>query len=260
MFGPETAHSPNAEDMNTLYWVALAVVAVLGLAINGALIAAIARGRGSEEPRRLRSTRRPQVLAATGLGTLATALFVAGVIFTESSADVEASGPGGLGASSQLLAQSNLSLPPGDEEVLQVTASGQQWLWRYEYPAGGAPEDEASFADTFTYHELVVPVDTTVVVTVESTDVFHEWWVPGLTAKVEVGPASPGQTWFKADEEGTYEGASYEFSGAAFASMATTVRVVSPTEYEAFIAERAEQINEAQGAVQDGPPGGGGGE
>ena len=52
---------------------------------------------------------------------------------------------------------------------LQIQASGQQWLWRYEYPDG----------ETFSYYELVVPVDTAVIVNLASTDVVHRWFVPG---------------------------------------------------------------------------------
>lgn len=249
--------------MNTLYWIALAAIAVLGIAINGALIATLVRGRGRTEARRLRSKRRPQLLMATGLGVLAAALFVAGVIFTESSSEVEASGPEGLKASSQITAQRDLSLPAEGADPLRVTATGQQWLWRYEYPAPGSGSDPAggqSFADTFSYYELVVPVDTAVVVEVESTDVTHSWWIPGLTAKVNVVPGEPGETWFKADEEGVYEGASYQFSGAAFAAMRTQVRVVSATEYQAWLAQQAADIAEAQDAVQtQGEPAGGSG-
>ena len=58
-----------------------------------------------------------------------------------------------------------------------VEASGQQWIWRYEYPDG-----------TFSYYELVVPVDTAVVVKLVSTDVVHRWWVPGPRRQVRRRP------------------------------------------------------------------------
>jgi cytochrome c oxidase subunit II len=244
--------------MNALYWVLLVIGLLLIVAINGALIALAMRFRASRgaEPRRLRSRRPVQLLIAGGLGALALVVFVLGVIFTERAQDVEASGPDGLQASSRVTAQRDIKLPSGgDQEPLTIQASGQQWIWRYEYP-----DDQA-----FSYYELVVPVDTAVIVELDSTDVVHRWWVPGLGGKFDVVPNQDARTWFKADEEGVYYGASYQFSGAAYAAMRTKVRVVSPTEYEAWLEQQAADIQEAQALVQreldervdspDNPPG-----
>lgn len=241
MFGPESAHSPNAEDLNALYWVLLAVAVVLAVAINGALVALALRHRAARgrEPRRLRSRGRAQALIAAGFGALALVLFVLGVVYTERASDVEPSGPDGLQASSLLTAQRDLS-PPSEGEPLTITASGQQWLWRYEYPDG-----------TYSYYELVVPVDTTVQVELDSTDVVHRWWVPGLGGKFDVVPDQGSRTWFKADAEGVYYGAAYQFSGASYAAMRTEVRVVSPTEYRAWLTQQAADIQAAQTFVQE---------
>ena len=245
--------------MNALYWVLLVIGLLLIVAINGVLIALAVRFRTSRgaQPRRLRSRRPVQLFAAGGLAALALVIFVLGVIFTESAREVEASGPDGLQASSLQTAQRNLQLPSGsDQEPLTIQASGQQWIWRYEYPDG-----------TFSYYELVVPVDTAVVVELDSTDVVHRWSVPGLGGKFDVVPNQDAGTWFKADEEGTYYGASYQFSGAAYAAMRTRVRVVSATEYEAWLEQQAADIADAQELVQreldarvdspDNPPGDG---
>ena len=78
-----------------------------------------------------------------------------------------------------------------------IDAIAQQWLWRFEYPGGTrgiAP---------FSYGELVVPVDTSVVLKIDSTDVIHSWWVPALTGQVQAVPGTSPSTWFKADEVGT---------------------------------------------------------
>ena len=56
---------------------------------------------------------------------------------------------------------------PTETSPLQIDAIAQQWLWRFEYP-GGQPGQR-----TFTYGELVVPVDTTVILDITSTDVLH---------------------------------------------------------------------------------------
>jgi heme/copper-type cytochrome/quinol oxidase subunit 2 len=43
--GPETAHSPNADDINALYWVMVVVVGAILVAVNGALIGLVVRYR-----------------------------------------------------------------------------------------------------------------------------------------------------------------------------------------------------------------------
>ena len=241
--GPETAHSPNADDLNTLYWVLLVIAGILVVAINLALVAVVVRFRAARgrEPRRLKTRRPPQLAAGAAFAVLAAAVFVAGIVFTENASDVEASGSGGLEAATNTTAQRQISLPSGDEPTpLAIEATGQQWIWRYEYPDG-----------TFSYYELVVPVDTTVVVKLDSTDVVHRWWVPGLGGKFDAVPGEQNSTWFKADEEGVYDGQSYAFSGPAYAVMRTRVRVVSVPAYESWLEEQAAGIQEAQAFVQE---------
>jgi heme/copper-type cytochrome/quinol oxidase subunit 2 len=227
--------------MNALYWVMLVIVIALAVVVNGALIALAVRyrsGRG-REARRLQSGGRTQLVAGGALAALAAVVFVLGVIFTERAGEVEKSGAQGLQASALTTAQRNLEVPTGDDAPLEIKASGQQWLWRYEYPDG-----------TFSYYELVVPVDTAVQVQLSSVDVVHRWWVQGLSAKVDAVPGTGNQTWFKADEEGTYDGASYAFSGAGYSTMRTKVRVLSVPAYEAWLEEQAADIAEAQAIVQ----------
>jgi cytochrome c oxidase subunit II len=241
LLSPETGHSPNAEDLNTLYWVMVVIGGILLIAMNLALIGLIGRFRGArgKEPRRLVIRRPAQIGTAGALGVLATIAFALGVIVTENAKEVEPSGPDGLQAASLRTAQRALDVPSGDSAPLQVEACGQQWLWRYEYPDG-----------TYSYYELVVPVDTAVILNLCSTDVVHRWWVPGLGGKFDAVPGESNSTWFKADEEGEYDGQSYAFSGAGYAVMRTRVRVVDVPSYQAWLEEQAAGIQEAQSFVQ----------
>jgi cytochrome c oxidase subunit 2 len=238
---PESPHSPNADDIATIYWVMLAVAVAIVVGVNLALLGAVGRYRAARgrEPSRFRGADPIQLRVGAVLSLAALAIFLAGVVFTERARDVDPSGPDGLQASSLTRAQLDLALPEGDSEPLEISASGQQWLWRYEYPDG-----------TFSYYELVVPVDTPVVLNLESTDVVHRWWVPQLAGKFDAIPDRSNKVWFKADEEGTYEGRSTAFSGAAYASMRTAVRVVSVADYEAWLEQQAADIAAAQDAAQ----------
>jgi cytochrome c oxidase subunit II len=240
-FSPEPAHSPNADDTTTVYWVMFAVAGVVVVAVNVALIAAVVRfrARRGREPVRVRAGRRVQSRVGALLGVVAVAVFVFGIVSTTQVRDVEPSGPEGLEASSARTAQLDLSLPEGGAEPLRILASGQQWVWRFEYPDG-----------TFSFYELVVPVDTTVVLQLESTDVVHRWWIPELGGKFDAVPGRSNQTWFRADEEGTYDGQSAAFSGAGYSTMRARVRVVSVPEYQAWLDQHANDLQEAQQAVQ----------
>jgi cytochrome c oxidase subunit 2 len=241
-FSPEEGHSPNADDSISAYWVMFLLGAVLIVAVNAALIAAVVRfrARRGRQPARTRAVRRIQPRAGSALAVIAAAVFVIGVVMTSRVRDVEPSGPDGLEAAATRTAQLGVTAPEDGAEPLRVLVSGQQWLWRYEYPDG-----------TFNYYEMVVPVDTTVLVTLDSTDVVHRWSIPALGGKFDAVPGRDNHTWFRADEEGTYEGQASTFSGPGYATMRARVRVVSVPEYEAWLEQQADDIDEAQSAVQE---------
>ena len=238
---PESPNSPNAEDLRSAYDATLIVAIIIGVAINAALIAAVVRFRAGRDtvPLETRGTRRIQVRVGAVLGVIALAIFVFGLVVAVKARDLEASGPEGLQASQLRFAQLGLQPPEGEQGPLEIEVSGQQWLWRYEYPDG-----------TFSYYDLVVPVDTTVKLTIVSTDVTHRWWVPALGGKFDAVPGRANETWFKAEEEGEYVGQSAQFSGPAYPAMRARVTVVSPTEYEAWLDGQKRDIQAAQEAVQ----------
>ena len=238
---PESPASPNAEDSQLAYIVMVALTTIIGLAaIIGLIAAARGRGRRTEVEagevavRRTRGTNAVQRRIGIAIGALALVVFIFGIVVTESSRQVDPTGADGL-----TTAQKDLDLP-SDSQPLEINVSGQQWMWRYEYPDG-----------TFSYYDLVVPVDTEVILDVESTDVLHRWWVPALGGMFDAVPGQSNQAWFKADETGVYNGQSTAFSGPAYAQMRAQVTVLEPTEYEAWLEQQATDIKDAQAAIQD---------
>nr|MDQ2631231.1 hypothetical protein [Actinomycetota bacterium] len=123
-------------------------------------------------------------------------------------------------------------------EPLQIKATGQQWLWRYDYPNGA-----------FSYYKLVVPADTAGELELVSTDVVHTWNVSDLARKADAVPGKTNDVFFITDDTGTYEGSSATLSGQAYASMKTAVEVVSPEEYEEFVETQKEEIETAEERV-----------
>jgi cytochrome c oxidase subunit II len=219
-------HSPGTDQIDTLLWIGFVAATIVIVAINGALIYAARRYRGSRgsEPRQVRGGRRTQFRAAAGLTVFAAAILVAGLIYTGKARETPTTGPAGLASARS--------------EPLKIETTGQQWLWRYDYPN-----------EAFSYYKLVVPVDTTVELDLVSTDVIHTWDVPQLAGKRDAVPGKTNHVVFRADEEGVYRGQSATFSGQAYGAMRTEVDVVSPQRYEDFIKRQKAEIQVAQDRV-----------
>ncbi len=225
---PSDAHSPNAADMRTSYWVMLIVIVLLGAALIGGLVSAVIRNRdgGDEAPRRITAGRGLIGRVAGGLSVVALAIFIFGIVMTEKTLEADAE---------------------DEARTLQIGVVGQQWLWRFEYPAG----EREDISETFSYNELVVPVDTRVELSIDSTDVLHRWFIPELGPQVDAVPGEVTTTWFEADEVGTYRGQSTQFSGTSYPAMRATVEVVSKEDYDTYLTRLADDLRAAQEAVTE---------
>lgn len=217
------------------------VAAVLIIAINAGLIMMLLRNRASRanEPKPSRTKRGSTIFVGGLLSALAIALFVVAVVYT-GKAGVETTAASAADSESQLTGGDTEAKATRGEETLEILTSGQQWIWRYQYPDG-----------TFSYYELVLPVGQPVKVDLESTDVLHRWWIPGLSQKADAVPGRTHTLTFTPDQEGTFKGASYAFSGANYATMRTVVRVVSQDEFQRWLDDQGAEIADAQRWVQD---------
>jgi cytochrome c oxidase subunit 2 len=220
------AHSPGTDQIDTLLWIGTVAAAILIIALLGALLYVVRRYRGERgaEPRQLRSGRGLQFRVAGVLTGFAALLFILGVVFTDNAREKPTTGDAGLASLKG--------------EPLKIKATGQQWLWRYDYPNGA-----------FSYYRLVVPEDTAVELEVVSTDVVHTWNVEELARKADAVPGKTNMVLFSTDEPGVYGGDSATLSGQAYAAMRTEVEVVSSEEYEEFIEKQGEEIDAAEERV-----------
>lgn len=221
-----TPHSPGTDQINTLLWIGFIAAAIVVVAINVALFAAVRRNRGGRgsSPRQVSGGRKVQFRVGAMLTVFAAIVFVVSIVYTEKARETPRTGPAGL-ASAKL-------------SPLKIEATGQQWLWRYDYPNGA-----------FSYYKLVVPVDTAVELDLMSTDVVHTWDVPDLAGKRDAVPGKVNHVVFLAEDEGTFHGQSATLSGQAYAAMRTEVEVVSPQAYEEFLKTQEAEINKAQERV-----------
>ncbi len=219
-------HSPGTDQIDTLLWIGFVAAAILVVAVAGGLLYALRRYRAERgaEPRQLTGGRGIQVRVGAALGVFAALILVVSIVYTDKARQTPASGDAGLRVS--------------NSEPLQIATTGQQWLWRYDYPN-----------EAFSYYKLVVPVDTAVELNLVSTDVVHTWDVPNLAPKRDAVPGKTNHIVFRADEEGTYFGQAATLSGQAYAAMRTEVEVVSPERYEAFVEGQKKDIQSAQDRV-----------
>ncbi|HWJ42537.1 MAG TPA: hypothetical protein VNR67_03805 [Solirubrobacterales bacterium] len=226
-------HSPGTDQIDTLLWIGIAASAIIMVAVTVALLYVVRRFRSERgtEPRQILSGRRLQFRVAAVLTVFAALLFVLGVVFTDNAREKPSTGAAGLASLKS--------------EPLKIKATGQQWLWRYDYPNGA-----------FSYYKLVVPVDTAVELELLSTDVVHTWNAPELARKADAVPGKTNRVFFTTGDEGAFEGDSATMSGQAYAAMRTEVEVVSPEKYEAFTETLKEDIQAAQervvGLIEDG--------
>jgi cytochrome c oxidase subunit 2 len=233
-----TPHSPGTDQIDTLLQIGFVAAAIVVVAINVALIYAVRRKRAQRgsapavaSAAGAAGERRLQFRVGAMLTVFAAAIFIVSVFFTSKAREMPASGDSGLAAARTA--------------PLTIKATGQQWLWRYDYPNG-----------SFSYYKLVVPVDTAVKLELLSTDVVHTWNVPDLAGKRDAVPGKTNKVVFRADDEGVYEGQSATLSGQSYAAMRTAVEAVSPQAYEEFVKQQKADIETAQdrvvGLIEDG--------
>jgi cytochrome c oxidase subunit II len=226
-----TPHSPGTGQINTLIWIGFFAALIVFVAINLGLLGAVRRNLGGRgrSARPVKAPRGVQARVAALLSGFAIVLFVVGIIFTSNATSIPKTTEGGL------------TSYHGEkfEGPLVIKATGQQWLWRYNYPNG-----------SFSYAKLVIPVHTEIELKLMSTDVIHTWSVPDLAPKTDAVPGKTTPIYFRADAEGEFYGVSSTLSGQAYAPMRTTVEVVSPARFEEFIAEQQKGIKKGQEAAE----------
>jgi cytochrome c oxidase subunit II len=138
--------------------------------------------------------------------------------------------------------------PPAD--AINVTVTGRQWWWKYEYT--DADMKTAAGAQIITANELVIPTGRTVYLTVtadndpgaHTTDgipgfaVIHSFWVPELAGKQDAVPTRDNHILMEADNPGVYHGQCAEFCGLSHGIMKLEVRAVTPQDFGAWVANQ----------------------
>ncbi len=147
----------------------------------------------------------------------------------------------------------------GADMTIKVT--GYQWKWGYDYLdekisffstlstpreqiEGKAPKGENYLLEVD--NPMVVPVGKKVRVLLTANDVIHAWWVPEFGVKQDAVPGFVRDSWFKADQPGTYRGQCAELCGKDHGYMPIVVEVVEPEKYAQWVASKKEKQQPAK--------------
>ncbi len=157
-------------------------------------------------------------------------------------------------------AETMVKLEDSRDPDVSIVATAYQWKWHYKYqdedieffsslarpslaarPLGSDVDVEG--VDNYLLdvdRPVVVPVGAKVRLLLTSNDVIHSWWVPDLAIKKDAIPGIINETWFRAEEVGTYRGQCTELCGKDHGYMPIVVEVVEPEAYQAWVDTRKE--------------------
>jgi cytochrome c oxidase subunit 2 len=94
-----------------------------------------------------------------------------------------------------------------------------------------------------------VPAGKKVRILTTAADVIHAWWVPALTIKQDAIPGFIRDTWFKAENPGTYRGQCAELCGKDHGFMPIVVEVKSAADYTAWVTAQKSKMKTTAAAV-----------
>jgi len=116
-----------------------------------------------------------------------------------------------------------LASPPAN--AMELFVVGKQWMWKVQHPEGVRE-----------INEMHVPIGRPVRVTLGSEDVLHDYFIPAFRVKMDVVPGKVTTLWFEATEVGTYHIFCAEYCGTKPSGMIGQVIVMTPQDYEAWLA------------------------
>jgi cytochrome c oxidase subunit II len=163
--------------------------------------------------------------------------------------------------------QTILETHPENPDV-EITAIGKQWAWDFQYDGedeedtvwtmGVQAQTDAEGTVISELPTLVLPVDKSVTIKLQSRDVIHSFWIIDFLYKKDMYIGRDNYWSFTPTREGTYAGKCAELCGQYHSMMLFNVEVVSEAEYENYLETLREDgqtgdINDAYDRLQNLP-------
>jgi cytochrome c oxidase subunit 2 len=115
---------------------------------------------------------------------------------------------------------------------IEVGVTAQQFEWSFQYPpsvTGAAPVES---------HQLYLPEGESVNFALHSRDVIHAFWIPAFLLQEDVVPGITTHYRATPDRLGSYPIACNLLCGLGHSLMRSTVHVVSPSQFQAWLRSR----------------------
>jgi cytochrome c oxidase subunit II len=246
LLSPESGPSPNANRIDTLYWLIFAVALVVFIGVEGVLFYSLFkfRARKGVVPAQIRGNTRLEIGWTVGAAIILVILGVFTFVKLPGIRNPDVSSANGYQGGYVQIADATRRLPPSGK-YLNICVTGQQYIWRYTYAPNCSQND---FKSVFAYTTMYVPTDTTITLDIYGQDVAHSWWIPKLGGKFDAVPGYTNHTWFKIS--GKYAGHSFsgqcaELCGRGHANMVANVVALTPQRFEAWLARQKANIKAA---------------
>jgi len=243
----KTGASPNATNIATLYDIIFGLSVVVFVAVIGFVLYSVWKFRAHKNPVALQIHGNTRLELSLTAGAFLILVVIAAVTFIQLPGIVN---PPNSDASASSVLSASLTAPnPPSGNKLTVCVTGRQFIWRYTYGAGC---DQSAWSKhlPYSYQEMVVPAGVTVDLLIQSSDVIHAWWIPALGGKVDAVPGFTTYTWFKAlHANELYHGQCAQLCGREHAYMTALVKVVTPKQYTAWLAQQKGAISQQNNQV-----------
>jgi cytochrome c oxidase subunit 2 len=188
-WAPVDPKSPEMHMISDLFWIMLAISAVVFFVVFGALLYSIFKFRGgpdAEPPSQIYGNRTIEI------SWTAIPFVILLVAFTITAKYIH-----------------DINSPPKGATPLNIIAKGHQWWWEFDYPS----------LHVISADEIHVPSNVPLHFHVESADVIHSFWVPQLQRQIDANPGQDNAVFVQMNEPGTYDGDCYEYCGDGHAWM-----------------------------------------
>jgi cytochrome c oxidase subunit II len=251
LLSPESGGSPNADRIDTLYWLIFAVALVVFIGVEGVLFYSLFkfRARKGVVPAQIRGNTRLEIGWTVGAAVVLVVLGVFTFIKLPGIRNPDVSEANGYQGGYVQIADATRRVPPSGK-YLNVCVTGQQYIWRYTYAQNCR---NAPLNAPFSYEMMYVPTDTTVTLDIDAQDVAHSWWIPKLGGKFDAVPGYTNSTWFKIPGRlagQTLRGQCAELCGRNHANMTAQVRALTPDQFEAWLDRQRRAIQQGNQAAQ----------
>lgn len=213
--------STEASSINFLFWMIMVLAAIVFVLVEGALVYTVLKHR-NRPPESAVQIHGDTKLEIAWTAAPAVILFVIMGFTLRTMSEVRGAAPVG---------------------ALQVKAIGHQFWWEFRYPNEGI----------VTASELVVPINTTVEVALESVDVEHGFWAPELFGKTDAIPGYTTRVRFTPTQTGRreYGGQCTQYCGTQHAQMRFSVIVLARADYDAWVAQQKQPAAAAETLTGD---------